>query len=100
MHPVGAVGQDVLFDFISHAHRSFSLVNLRSYVDDMSQAQHGSDISFTCDTLVPAAAQLVQGLKALECVISTKSAFVASHAALREELSRRFKAAAIPICSA
>eukprot|EP00959_Pyramimonas_sp_CCMP1952_P049957 1044320-Pyramimonas_sp.AAC.1 len=58
-----------LFDLISHAHRSFPLVNLRSYVDDMSHTQHGSDISLMCDTLVPAAAQLARGLEALDCVI-------------------------------
>ena len=82
---------------LDHSHAVNPNVGLRSYVDDLFQTQQSNSEQDIVDQIVTAAVQSCHGLEALEYVISSKIGFVASHASLRDELSTRFEAAAIPI---
>ena len=85
-----------VYDILDFAHVHYRPVQVKGYVDDITQSQRGTEEEILA-ALVPAAVHLTHQLQSLGCTISTKSALVASHSSLGKQLAFRIRAAGLPI---
>eukprot|EP00959_Pyramimonas_sp_CCMP1952_P280321 5859799-Pyramimonas_sp.AAC.1 len=85
-----------LYDILDLAHVQHRPVQVKSYVDDITQSQVGH-MKDVLNSLVPAAMLLAHQLEGVGCAISAKSALVCSHADLGRELAACFRATGLHI---
>ena len=88
-----ALAQGFLHRIIARLQSSFPSVQLRSHVDDVCQLSSVGSPHALRVNIVPAAVQLVNGLRDLGLSISSKSVVVASNSSLSKSIASRVSTA-------